>query len=82
MSTVHADSLFIGFATRVLDASASAYERAWGLVASHRYQMWDALIVSVCADHAIGTLYSEDAGSLKRPLGVHVVNPFAAPVPK
>ena len=62
---------------RVLDASAIAYERAWGLVATHRYPMWDALIIAVCADHAIGTLYSEDVGSLRRPLGVHVVNPFA-----
>ncbi len=62
---------------RVLDASAAAYERAWGLVATHRYQMWDALIIAVCADNAIGTLYSEDAGSLRRPLGVQVVNPFA-----
>lgn len=66
-------------AARVLGASQQAYEQAWQLVATHKYQVWDALIVSICAEHGIKTLYSEDAGSLKRPLGVHVVNPFADP---
>lgn len=33
--------------------------------------------MATCAEHGVKTLYSEDAGSLKRPLGVHVVNPFA-----
>ena len=27
--------------------------------------------------HGVKTLFSEDAGSLKRPLGIQVVNPFA-----
>jgi predicted nucleic acid-binding protein len=62
---------------RVLDASQDAYLLAWGLVAKHKYQVWDALIIAICAEHGIKTLYSEDAGSLKRPLGVHVINPFA-----
>ena len=62
---------------RVLGASAQAYDQAWQLTAKHKYQMWDALIISICAEHGVKTLYSEDAGSLKRPLGVHVVNPFA-----
>ncbi len=64
-------------AARVLDASTQAYEQAWKLAASHKYQVWDALIVAICAEHGVKTLYSEDAGSLKRPLGVHVVNPFS-----
>ncbi len=62
---------------RVLGASQQAYAQAWKLAATHKYQVWDALIVAICAEHGVKTLYSEDAGSLKRPLGVHVVNPFA-----
>ncbi len=62
--------------TKVLDATTQAYEQAWKLAATHKYQVWDALIVSICAEHGVKTLYSEDAGSLKRPLGVHVINPF------
>ena len=62
---------------RVLGASAEAYAQAWELVAKHQYQMWDALIIAICAEHGVKTLYSEHAGSLKRPLGVHVINPFA-----
>ena len=64
-------------AARVLGASQQAYEQAWKLTATHKYQVWDALIVAICAEHGVKTLYSEDAGSLKRPLGVHVINPFA-----
>lgn len=62
---------------RVLGAPKTAYEQAWKLASAHKYQMWDALIIAICAEHGVETLYSEDAGSLKRPLGVHVVNPFA-----
>lgn len=64
-------------AATVLGASARAYEQAWQLAAKSQYQVWDALIIAVCAEHGVRTLYSEDAGSLKRPLGVQVVNPFA-----
>jgi len=64
-------------AARVLGASQQAYAQAWKLAASHKYQVWDALIIAICAEHGVKTLYSEDAGSLKRPLGVHVVNPFS-----
>lgn len=62
---------------QVLGASPESYQAAFELVAKHHYQMWDALIIAICAEHGVKTLYSEDAGSLKRPLGVHVVNPFA-----
>lgn len=65
-------------AARVVGASQPAYAQAWKLVATHRYQVWDALIIAICAEHGVKTLYSEDAGFLKRPLGVHVVNPFEA----
>jgi predicted nucleic acid-binding protein len=60
----------------VLGASSGTYAQAWALVGQHHYQVWDALIIAVCAEHGIKTLYSEDTGSLKRPLGVQVVNPF------
>ena len=62
---------------RVLGASGEAYAQAWELVGKHKYQMWDALTIAICAEHGVKTLYSEDAGSLKRPLGVQVINPFA-----
>jgi len=62
---------------QVLPASAQAHRQAWALAAQHRYQVWDALIIALCAEHGIATLYSEDAGSLPRPLGVRVLNPFA-----
>ena len=62
---------------KVLGASPESYQQAFELVAKHHYQMWDALIIATCAEHGVKTLYSEDAGSLKRPLGVHVINPFA-----
>lgn len=61
----------------VLGASPGSYQAAFELVAKHQYQVWDALIIAICAEHGVKTLYSEDAGSLKRPLGVHVINPFA-----
>ncbi len=63
-------------AADVLDTSRQAYAQAWKLVAQHKYQVWDALIIAICADRGIRILYSEDAGSLKRPLGVRVINPF------
>jgi predicted nucleic acid-binding protein len=63
-------------AARVLDAPAQAYEQAWKLAAQRHYQVWDALIIAICAAHGVKTLYSEEAGSLKRPLGVQVINPF------
>ena len=61
---------------QVIGASAQAYERAWALAAKSNYQVWDALIIAVCAEHGVARLYSEDAGSLRRPLGVQVINPF------
>lgn len=64
-------------AARILGASQQAYAQAWKLAARHQYQVWDALIIAICAEHGIKTLYSEESGSLKRPLGVHVIDPFS-----
>jgi predicted nucleic acid-binding protein len=67
---------------KVLSATEVAYERAWKLATLHQYQVWDALIVAVCAENGVKTLYSEDAGSMKQPLGVQVINPFLASHPQ
>ena len=79
MSHVQASeaAVLLSRGARVLGASGEAYAQAWELVGKHKYQMWDALTIAICAEHGIKTLYSEDAGSLKRPLGVQVINPFA-----
>lgn len=61
---------------KLVGVSTQAYEKAWQLATVHQYQVWDALIISVCAEHGITKLYSEDAGSMKQPLGVRVINPF------
>lgn len=61
---------------KVLGASAQTYEQAWLLAGSHQYQVWDALIVAVCAEHGVKKLFSEDVGSMPKPLGVQVINPF------
>jgi predicted nucleic acid-binding protein len=63
-------------AAKVLGVSAQTYEQAWVLTTEHQYQVWDALIIAVCAEHGIKKLFSEDAGSMKQPLGVSVINPF------
>jgi predicted nucleic acid-binding protein len=63
-------------AVKLVGASTQAYEKAWELATMHQYQVWDALIIAVCAEHGITKLYSEDAGSMKQPLGVRVINPF------
>jgi len=63
-------------AVQVLGASAQTYEQAWKLTTAHKYQVWDALIIAVCAEHRVKSLFSEDAGSMKHPLGVRVINPF------
>jgi len=40
-----------------------AYERAWKLATVHQSQVWDALIIAVCAENGVKTLYSEDAAA-------------------
>ena len=61
---------------RILGTPPEAYAKAWELAGKYSYQMGDALIIAICAEHGIKTLYSEVAGPLTRPLGVHVINPF------
>ena len=64
---------------KVLGTSTAAYEQAWKLSTSHQYQVRDALIIAICAEHGVKKLFSEDAGSMRHPMGVHVINPFLTP---
>lgn len=61
---------------KVLGVSVLAYEHAWKLATTHKYQVWDALIIAACFENGIKRLFSEDAGSMTKPLGVRVINPF------
>ncbi len=63
-------------AIKVVAASPAAFEAATALFANHQYQFWDALIVATCAEHKVQRLYTENLGSLDKPLGVELVNPF------
>jgi predicted nucleic acid-binding protein len=58
--------------------SLTAHANARELATLHQYQFWDALIIATCAENNIQGLYSEDQGSLPKPLGVRVINPFSA----
>ncbi len=66
-------------AARLMDTPASAYERSWRLSAQQHYPVWDALLIAVCAEHGVTTLFSESTGTLDKPLGVAVINPFSVP---
>ena len=63
-------------AARMLDTPASAYDRAWRLSAQQHYPVWDALLIAICAEHGVGTVYTESTGPLAKPLGVSLINPF------
>lgn len=73
-----ARSAILGWADcfAVADSTWTAFQGALDLSASHGLQFWDALILSVAADHRCRLLLSEDMqdGFVWR--GVSVVNPF------
>lgn len=62
----------------VADSTASAFIAAMDLSTDHGLQIWDALILTVAADHHCRVLLSEDLqdGFVWR--GLTVVNPYAA----
>ena len=69
-------------AFQVADSTSAAFVAAMDLCAGHGLQIWDALILTVAADHRCRVLLSEDLqhGFIWR--GVTVVNPYAdAPHP-
>jgi predicted nucleic acid-binding protein len=57
-------------------SSIEAHGEALALATQHQLPYWDALIIATCAEHGIKTLFTEDAPSAKRPLGVACKNPF------
>lgn len=62
-----------------LDTTHLAFETALELCTDHQFDIWDALILAVAAEHRCAALLSEDMqhGFVWR--GVCVVNPFAEP---
>ena len=64
-------------AFQVADSTGRAFIAAMDLCATHGLQIWDALILTVAADHHCRVLLSEDLqqGFIWR--GVTVVNPYA-----
>lgn len=60
----------------VADSSWPALASALDLVAEHSMQVWDALILSVAAEHHCRILYSEDLHDGFTWRGVTVVNPL------
>jgi predicted nucleic acid-binding protein len=59
-----------------LPSSVLAHACALKLAAAKQVQYWDALIIAICAENGVKTLYSEDAPSAKKLLGVQITSPF------
>jgi predicted nucleic acid-binding protein len=57
-------------------ASRGAYEAALSLAGNHRLQIWDALILAVCAEAGCRLLLSEDMQHGFVHSGLTVVDPF------
>jgi predicted nucleic acid-binding protein len=64
----------------VRESTWGAMQAAFDLSAAHGLTIWDALILSVAADHRCRLLLSEDMQPGFTWRGVTVVNPFAEPV--
>lgn len=59
-----------------IGSGASAYSSAFDLATEHKWQFWDALILSVAAEADCAMLLSEDLDAGFAWRGVVVVNPF------
>jgi predicted nucleic acid-binding protein len=64
-------------AFQVADSTGSAFIAAMDLCAAHGLQIWDALILTVAADHHCRILLSEDLQQGFTWRGVTVANPYA-----
>jgi predicted nucleic acid-binding protein len=64
-------------AFQVADSTGSAFIAAMDLCAAHGLHIWDALILTVAADHHCRVLLSEDLQQGFTWRGVTVVNPYA-----
>ena len=60
-----------------MPSTVTAHVAALRLAAVKQVQYWDALIIAVCAEHGVIQLYTEDARSAAKLLGVKCVSPFA-----
>ena len=65
----------------IADSTFEAMRAALDLAADHQMPIWDALILSVAADHKCRLLLSEDFQHGFTGRGVTVVNPFQTPQP-
>ncbi len=60
----------------VADSTWSAFQSAFDLIGDHPLAIWDALILSVAAEHKCRILLSEDFQDGFTWRGVTVINPF------
>lgn len=59
-----------------MPSSITAHTAALQLAAEKQVQYWDALIIAVCAENGIKQLYTEDAPSAPKLLGVKCISPW------
>jgi len=62
----------------VLETNDAAFQAALSLTVEHNIQIWDAIILAVCAEHGCTCLLSEDMQSGFVWRGVEVINPLTA----
>jgi predicted nucleic acid-binding protein len=59
-----------------MPSSVTAHTAALNLATDKQVQYWDALIIAICAEHGVTQLYTEDAPSAPKLLGVKCVSPW------
>ena len=59
-----------------IPSTVTAHVAALKLATEKQVQYWDALIIAVCAEHGVRQLYTEDAPSAAKLLGVKCISPF------
>ena len=59
-----------------MPSSLTAHTAALQLAAEKQVQYWDALIIAICAEHGVKQLFTEDAPSASKLLGVKCVSPL------
>jgi predicted nucleic acid-binding protein len=62
----------------VQETNRTVYDGACELISNHRYQVWDAVILSAAAEGGASVLLSEDMQEGFKWRGIIVANPFAA----
>ncbi len=61
-----------------MGSTVAAHAAGLKLAAQKQVQYWDALIIAVCAENGVSQLFTEDAPSAAKLLGVKCVSPFGA----